>query len=137
MSGTMNLQDALDILKRRYEREYCGFDNIYIDIKTEKCTGVSRDWGGFEDYYTYYAIYADISFEKRIGTITIKNQIRKTSEDLKDDLKEELSELFKDEEYSVFSIYLPSFKDYTINYDREVEIFFENKKEKSLNKKIN
>lgn len=134
VDGTIKLKSALELLKKRYEREYATrYTDVVVSFDTEVHTQLSTDWGGFNEYDTYYEIYACIFFKKNIGGVVVEGCISKNASELAKDLLDELSKTLIDDEFELSSVNLPRFETKTIDLKDDVTIWF-NDKEK--NKKL-
>ncbi len=136
MNATLSLKEALEVLKKRYEKEYSSYDSFSVDFCSKSYNTTSTDWGGDTTTYNYYALSADIRLGKKIGNVTVNYNITKTNYELKDDLLNELNELFKDDEYDISCLWLPLFDSDEVNLDKEVSFSLKKKKDKTLVKKI-
>lgn len=137
ISASISLGDALNILRDKYKKEYANTSNLSIQFITRECSGQSTDWGGFEtEYYTYYELLSKITFDKRIGNITFKNEITISERELRNDLNSELTKLYQDDECTVLVYRLPSFSKNEIDLSSKVNIYVEKKNSKGLKRKL-
>ena len=127
--GHMSLREALDILKKYYEKQYESCLNVSVEFKSIRETGTSHEFFSNDvEYYTYYDLCAEIKFSKKIGSIVIGYcSIKKYSSDFKNDLLEIFKESYVEGEDEVVSLTFPTFKTDKIDYGREVAIFFRKK----------
>lgn len=135
MDANIKLKSALDILKRKYEKEYAKYTSVDVVFDLEYLTHTYTDWGGFTDTDEYYALYANIYLSKQIGDIVAEGCIKKDATNLKSDLINELRKVFFDDEYEIYSVDLPEYNTNKIDLDSDVSIWF-NEKSKRLNKEL-
>lgn len=134
-TGHMALGEAMGLLKEHYKNQYGNNNDVSVTFSLDSETGCSHEWGSNDvEYYTYYALIAQISFSMRVGSIVVGDcSIRKGEHDLENDLLEIFNKLYVDGEDKVVNIMFPTFGNDIINYDRNVVVYFK-KNELSLNR---
>lgn len=134
-TGHMALGEAMGLLKEHYKNQYGNNNDVSVTFSLDRETGCSHEWGSNDvEYYTYYALIAQISFSMRVGSIVVGDcSIRKGEKDLENDLLEIFNKLYVDGEDKVVNIMFPTFGNDIINYDRNVVVYFK-KNELSLNR---
>lgn len=132
----LNLQDAETILTKYYEKEYERFTDFEIQFDVEERCNTSRDWDGSYDYYKTNEICALIKLKRKIGDIVTSFEVKKDKAELTQDLLNELKKLYQDEEFDVSDLYFPTFKRNVINLKEKVSLYFKDKKNIKLEKRI-
>ena len=134
-TGHMALGEVMGLLKEHYKNQYGNNNDVSVTFSLDHETGCSHEWGSNDvEYYTYYALIAQISFSMRVGSIVVGDcSIRKGEHDLENDLLEIFNKLYVDGEDKVVNIMFPTFGNDIINYDRNVVVYFK-KNELSLNR---
>ena len=134
-TGYMDLGGAMGLLKEHYKNQYGNNNDVSVTFSLDCETGCSHEWGSNDvEYYTYYALIAQISFSMRVGSIVVGDcSIRKGEKDLEKDLLEIFNKLYVDGEDKVVNIMFPTFGNDIINYDKNVVVYFK-KNELSLNR---
>ena len=135
MESAIKLGSALEILRKRYEKEYERFEDVTVFFDLTSRIHTYTDWGGFTESETYYLFYGKIFFYKRIGDITLSNYVKKDIKDLEKDLIDELRKIYVDDEFIVSKVSFPEYDSNNYNIDDEVDVTFEEIKNKKLVKK--
>ena len=117
---TIEWNEATEILKKRYQEEYNALD-VQVSYCSQKRTGRYRDEYGFPpEEYTYTETKYTIYFNKIIKDLNFTCSIEKTSDEIKQDLEEELKKIYEDEEYKISYISI-SDDVVTVNLKKECE----------------
>lgn len=134
IKAEISLKDALEMLKKRYEKEYSNYNEVNVTFDTEECTYNScSEWDIGYETSTYYELRAKITFSKTIaGNIFVNYSLIKRYDEINSDLLEEFKNICDDDNYEVCDIYTNSFdRGPVLDESDRVEIRF---KEKSKNK---
>ena len=135
MEGRIKLSAAIAILNKKYCEKYSEYSNVEVEFDAEKNSYTYTDWGGFTGTEYYYSLFANIKYERTIGSVTFSNYVKKDCSDLNKDLKEELTKLYESDGYTVTSITIPTYQNRKYNLNDDVVIFVRKKSNKVLKKK--
>lgn len=132
----ITIKDLLDIVKKYYKKKYEKYENVNVTFDTEHESRTSYDWGDWEGTtYYFYSLRIKITFNKKIGNLVLKGETKISSRDVKNEVIDILNEEYKDDEFSVSSIIIPSFNSSEIDYDSKLWISFKSKN-KALKKRL-
>ena len=117
---TIEWNEAKEILKKRYQEEY-NAHNVKITSYSRERKDHYRDEYGFPpEEYTYTETKYEIHFSKTVKGLDFSCTVEKEYNELKQDLKEELKNLYEDEEYKISYIAI-SDDVVTVNLEKECE----------------
>ncbi len=135
MESTITLGSALEVLRKRYEKEYERFDDVLVSFDLKSRMHTYTDWGGFTESEIYYLFYAKITYFKKIKDLILSNSVVKDIDELENDLIDELKKIYDDEEFVVSNVSFPEYDNNNYELDDDVNIDFEEIKTKKLVKK--
>ena len=107
METYISLKNALDILRKKYERDYSSYENVKVSYAKEDKSFYSGKWPEEESVrISCYELYGLITYEKKVNGLVIECEVIKKFEKLKQDLKKELMENYLTDDMKIVSVNL-------------------------------
>lgn len=124
METIISLKNALDILSKKYERDYSSYENVKVSYAKEDNSFYSGKWPEEETVrISRYDLYGLITYEKKVNGFVIQYEVIKKIEKIKQDLKKELMEYYLTDDMKIVSINLELNACHKkIDYDQKVSI---------------
>ncbi len=130
---TIGAKDAINILRKKYEREYKEFENVVIEFGKDES---SYTWQDFElnvRKVTNYELYGLITYERKVNDLVISYEIKKDESELQKDLGDELREYYSTDDFEIKGVeIIPDYRSKDINYEKLVKVFINEKSKKLI-----